>query len=863
MRVSAGTAPWACLLALWFAVPVAQAQIAAHFDIPAQTLADSLRIVGSETHTDILFDAKLLAGRRAPALEGDLSAGAALSRLLAGTGIEYRYLNETTVVLAPGAYVNARLNGERGDSDEKNSRAGGDHPRRETGQAHRTSATSVKRDPPLAEIIVTAQKMRESIIDVPVSMSVLEGKSLEQMEVHSFVDYATKVPDLSFSYGTGGLGFADSRTIAIRGISGSGTTALYVDDVPIDESMDPRVLDFQRIEVLMGPQGTLFGEDSLGGAVRLVTEQPDLNLNALGYSVSSGMTSHAGSLDYDADLTGNSVIADDRAAIRMTAFVAHEGGFITRTYPLPDGVLRSSDNQGAELSYGGSLSTRVRVSDRFDAVLRLLGQWQDDQGLPDTYAALPEFEPNSLVMNRAVNLQEFAHEHWLLPMLQLDYEGTGWSLVSGTSYVRRDTFQSEDGTEGTADASELYFDYTPQPVSELWMEDLNTRRFSEEMRLAVTGHRYVNGVLGVYFSQLQSGSVIGPYEMPGLASSGLFPTDLGWYSLINNYLADRAEFGQLYISPVKSLTVTLGARQYALRQHYQYFANGIFNGGSSAANTLSRQSGVSPKVAVQYKLDQDASIYTSVAKGFRPGDGTTPLPPFCASALAAIGLTPGSAATYSSDHVWDYEIGSKAWILQRSLLVTDSVYQINWTDIQQPVFLPTCGFTFTTNAGAARSRGAEFELSGRLLRNLTARLGVGYDRAVIAEQGRSTQLPGSPVYEVPKVTATVALAYSWALSESLTGSLSGDFSYVGSSLSAVSSLLSPLVRPAYSVLNLQLGIQRARNELSLYASNATDDRANLGDINPISYVRYVNGQILPRVAVLRPLSIGIRYRHEF
>jgi len=180
------------------------------------------------------------------------------------------------------------------------------------------------------------------------------------------------------------------------------------------------------------------------------------------------------------------------------------------------------------------------------------------------------------------------------------------------------------------------------------------------------------------------------------------------------------------------------------------------------------------------------------------------------------------------------------------------------------VFLPTCGFTFTTNAGAARSRGAEVELAGQIFPGLDVRAGVGYDNARITEQGRSSALPGSFVHEVPELTATAAATYTQPLTAAIDGFVSTDFSHVGSSTSAISSFSSPLVRPAYNILNLRIGARRNHDELSLYATNVTDARANLGDINPIGYVRYQDdGAILPRVAVLRPFTMGLRFEHGF
>jgi iron complex outermembrane receptor protein len=374
----------------------------------------------------------------------------------------------------------------------------------------------------------------------------------------------------------------------------------------------------------------------------------------------------------------------------------------------------------------------------------------------------------------------------------------------------------------------------------------------------------LSGTFGLYFSNTHVTNQIGPYLMPGLAASGFFSSDLGWYDDVNSDNKETAAFGELYAQVLPQTTLTLGLRKYWLRQKYGYYADGLFNAGTSQADIPNSQNGVSPKAAIEYKFNHDTSIYTSASKGFRAGGGTTPLASFCDSDLTAIGLTTESAARYKSDTVWTYEVGAKAQVLDRRVLVTAGLYQINWKDIQQSIFLPTCGYSFTTNAGAARSRGAELEVAGQVFTGLDIRLGVGYDDAKITDQGRSSQQVGSAVHEVPKVTATLAGTYTMPLGASLEGFVSADYSYVGSSLSSISSFYSPLTRPGYNIVNLRAGVRRNHDEVSVFANNVTDERANLGDINPIGYVRHDDaGNILPRVAVSRPLTLGLRYSHSY
>ena len=155
----------------------------------------------------------------------------------------------------------------------------------------------------------------------------------------SFTDYATKSPSVSFTYGGGPTGIADARTVAIRGITGqnlfgtAGATGFYIDDTPVPGSLDPRVVDLASIEVLKGPQGTLYGESSLGGNVRLITKQPDLNNSGFGYMADAGMTSRGGSADGGGNFIGNIVLVPGTAALRLVLFANHDAGYMTRTFP--------------------------------------------------------------------------------------------------------------------------------------------------------------------------------------------------------------------------------------------------------------------------------------------------------------------------------------------------------------------------------------------------------------------------------------------------------------------------------------------------------------------------------------------------
>jgi iron complex outermembrane receptor protein len=207
------------------------------------------------------------------------------------------------------------------------------------GDARAQNVTSSASADSLQDIIVTARRRDESLAKLPVSITVFTPEDLQTYNIQSFDDYATKTPNLSFTYGGGPTGIADARTISIRGITGQnlggtgGATGFYIDDTPVPSSIDPRVLDIKNIEVLKGPQGTLFGEGSLGGNVRLITNQPDLTTNALGYMGQAGATSGGGSADGGGDVIGNLVLVPNTLALHVVMFVNHDAGYLTRTYP--------------------------------------------------------------------------------------------------------------------------------------------------------------------------------------------------------------------------------------------------------------------------------------------------------------------------------------------------------------------------------------------------------------------------------------------------------------------------------------------------------------------------------------------------
>jgi len=729
----------------------------------------------------------------------------------------------------------------------------------------------------LQEITVTARKHDESVMDVPESITLFSARTLEDYDIRSFTDYATKVPNLSFSYGSAasgnaGIGFSTSRGTAIRGVAGINTTAFYIDDTPVFDSMDPRIVDIDRIEVLKGPQGTLYGSGSEGGAVRIITRQPSLTDEDIRYSVLGAHTEYGG-FDAGGEVAGNLVLAPGVAAARLMGFFSHDSGFLTRTFPSPanPAVTDSVSGDGGVDAEGASVAILLRPVERLDITFRLLYQHQNTDGWPAAFAPPPSYAVTSYTLNRAADVQEASSDRWSLPSISLRYAADGWSVTSSTSYLDRAAFDREDGTSGTDDQYLTLAGFVP-PVGTPSVWDLNTSesRFTEETRLAFDETHHVSGVAGAYYTREHFVATIPPTYTPGLAAAGLWPNDVAYTAQSVNPSHETALFGELYAHLLERLTLTLGARAYWLHEEAATSADGFFQGGPSIQPlTSSNEHGISPKYALDYHIDPNTLVYASVAKGFRPGGVNLPLASSCGPELASLGINPASAGVYKSDSVWSYETGLKWNGFEQRLAVTAAIFQIDWQDIQQGVYLPICGFSIVGNSGAARNRGGELELVGRPATGLDLRASAGYLDAVITEAGASSpQLAGSRVFNVPRLTTSAGAVYEHPIDASVRGFLRADWSYVGDSLSGNNTPATPRLRPSYTVTNVALGARFGASELSMLLNNLFDAKANLGDITPVSYESRIvepDGANVadPRVVTLRPRQIGLQYRYGF
>jgi iron complex outermembrane recepter protein len=708
----------------------------------------------------------------------------------------------------------------------------------------------------LEEVVVSATKRSEDLQNVPISISAFSAAELEAKGVEQFFDYGTSVPNLSFGLGATNGSLA-ARGIAIRGIQGANTTGFYIDDIPVVETLDPHILDVARIEVLRGPQGTLYGADSMGGTIRIITEQPTATAFSGQAHLSVSDTEH-GAWNQLAEGSVNLPLVGDVLAVRASGFYQFDSGWFTKWLGPEDAPPTSVlTDLGSTEYYGGQLALRYEPLAGLSITPRIL--YQDIRQAGDPYAT---YYPNNLLQREVFDIREGGSDQWWLASLALNYAAAFGSFVSSTGIFERNTFETEDDTDAlTYDLGLPPSKSIPGPIT----RSIDLHRFAQEARFASTFSGPLQLIAGGFYSRTTEGRNF------QLISSGLmqatgYPSDLVLALLSQRQYSEYAAYSDVSYNVLPNLTATVGLRAYRDTATFNQFSNGLFYGGAprSAVAPPTSDSGIIPRYVLEYHLTPDLMTYASAAKGFREGGDNLalplgPPPAGCSQDLADIGVTAAQAATFNSDSLWDYELGFKSSFLDRRIIVNATGFIIEWDDIQQLVQLPVCGYNFTGNAGKAQSAGFEFEFDGRVLPELTLGLGVGYNDARITKQGLTPQAVGTPVYQVPDLTLNANAEYERQLSGTWAGFTRVYYSHTGESFSANNSQFEPLRRPAYNLTDIRVGMRSDRYEFAAFVKNLTNEHANLADAILIG--AELPGQ--PRMLINQPRTAGVEARMRF
>ena len=751
------------------------------------------------------------------------------------------------------------------------------------------ASTASKHNEPssqLEEVVVTAEKRAEHVQDIPISLTALTGAELEQQGIMDTADATRQIPGVALT--SGGPGQTE---YTIRGLSSSGpavaTVGFYLDDVPVSApaaaqnghvSIDPDLYDLNRVEVLRGPQGTLYGSGSMGGTIKLVTNQPELHAFDASTAVDGSYTS-GGGINGRISAMVNLPLVDGRLAVRLVGTEEHVSGWIDRIvlndFPLPTDPAPQCTSKGFSGCTRGNVLAAPAAFDHknvndenlqsFRGSLKF--QATDDFNVTATgfyqklaLGGLSNFDNppgTELAHYQPFDIAEPFSDTFSLGNLVAEYNFPWFSLTSATSYWKRTQSQTQDVSESIETAFSQYdnnsYDVADGgfgPVSVLEVD--GTRQFSEEVRLTSTGDTRFKWLIGGFYSDYKY-SQVQSYTGDGIASV------LGTPNLIllldNDHLKQKAVFGEASYNVTSALKATVGLRHYSYTQDGNITLSGAIAPTPYPTTTpyAASNAGTNPKFTLSYDIDHDVMTYATAAKGFRPGNGNVPAPlsgpDSCLSDLQALGKS-AVPSQYNPDTVWSYELGEKATVLDRRLSISSDVYYEVWSRVQQAISL-SCDFDYIDNVGTAHVKGGELEINAKLTPAWTVEQSAGITQAVITDAGAGTGVnPGDRLLHVPSYTASTSLVYSIPVSDSYNLVARASNVLVGPSRVLTYSLQE---LPGYDIVNTRAGLVGARWSGFLYVNNLTNKRAFLDDVP--DYL--LNVPSLNRVATNQPLTVGI------
>jgi iron complex outermembrane recepter protein len=759
-----------------------------------------------------------------------------------------------------------------------------------------TAASGTADDSGLAEITVTAERYTSTIQNTAISISALSGDELIKQGVTTIQEITQEVPGLSMRFASPGLTEYEARGLASNG-GAAPTVGFYLDEIPLSPPavsqsgkvvINPDLYDVQRVEVLRGPQGTLYGSGSMGGTIRVLTNEPKLGTYE-GSAQATGSDTEGGSGNGSANLMMNLPIGETIAARVVLSYLYRSGWIDNITiHPFPIALGNPAYTQplntvpvtnvyhdaNNETLYSGRLSLLYKPSEDFSILGEAMTQNLHTGGYDLLDGTPTSAEPTTVygAHYEAFPLREGIRDDISIFGLTIKANVGFADLTSATSYFGRTGVQVQDASTSIYWTNNGGTPYVPIPYAE---RD-PSHQISEEIRLTSHDIGGFHWVAGAFYSNLSS--VWNEVSNNPLAATPAVP-DGSFFTSWNSYgVRQTAFFADGSYKFTDQWKLSAGARYYQYKSHQDEFSWGLDGPNPTpppaSVVTTAKNSGANPRVNLEYLPNQDLTLYATVAKGFRPGGANQILPPPNEPPHCAL---PGPLE-FSPDSVWNYEVGEKARMFDSWLTINSDFYYIKWNNIQQ-VFTLTCGYQFYGNAGDARSFGPELEVNAKLSPDWTVSLSGAYTDAKINNPNANytiyltTQVTepngvshpcqtGSsctaPVMNVVKDTASVALNYATTVMTDWRVSGRAAYSFVGSSYDVAYYFGYKL--PSYSLVNARVGLGRGNWDAALFVDNLTNKVA-LISANNTSF--QFNSPQVVRYSTNQPRTAGIQLDYKF
>ncbi|MEM8595397.1 MAG: TonB-dependent receptor [Pseudomonadota bacterium] len=739
------------------------------YAIAPQPLETALERFSEQTGIAFAYSSDLVAPLRSPGARGALAVEEALRAILAGSGLTYRFLSATSVVL----------------EDDPNSLV-------------------APADGPvlLNELTVTARRFEENLQDVPGSVAVLDAAELEKSNVEDLRDYTQRLPNINF---LGGSSPGDS-IVSIRGFSDLSAGAssgpvngVYVDEVILNPNgttsgIDPNLFDLERVEVAYGPQGTTFGRGTIGGAINLVTKKPTEAFEASAELLAGSYPNGRGRIVANGSLTG-----DRRLMARFVAFGEISDGFIDSPN-LEANALGTSD-------YGARLSLRSEPTDR----LTLDASASFDRSNYNQFnSAASDSIESGAFFNNAGSEGDSQLDRALFT-LRGEYDIGLGSLISNTSFLRVTVDQNNDFDLELAEVGVTNGDTTETSIAQEF------RFESDAIDLPYAGETFFTLGANISFSSVEVSSAVngGPdLAFPGVPITGGALTNDTDQDVFNLGL-----FGDLRFRPTDRLELGAGVRfsRDRVRQSFENDATGLFRaiGGSSfELDDEATFSAVTPRGSIKYDWTESLSTFLSVATGYRPGG-------FNIDDAATVN------PTFEEESAITIDAGFKSSWFDGRLVVNGTGFATFYDDIQifTGIETPDGGaITALDNAAEARSIGAEIGIRAQPIDGLTIALDYGLAKTKFIEFVGSTgvDFSGTTLPNAPTHTLGMAVEYAHpVLDESADAFVRVEHSFTSSFVNGAT--VNTFEFDSRNVVNLRLGLRAERWEVELFTENLFDE----------------------------------------
>ncbi len=691
---------------------------------------------------------------------------------------------------------------------------------------------------PLAieEVIVTALKRSTNIQQTPISISAVTAEAIANSGVQNVADLASTVPSLSFVSPN-----PSSTRIVIRGIYSAGepTVGLYYDETPVTGSIGAgnnagastpqlRLFDVDRVEVLRGPQGTLYGSGSMGGTLRVIYKKPSYHFESAA-DASISLTKRAEDPNYEAQGMVNIPLAEDKMALRVVGFYRDTGGYIDNVR------LRQKGVNDAE-TYGGRALLRIEPTSDLTIDLAYYlnkaksnaNSWMPDQG---------EYRTNSYV-------QEAVNDDFRLYSLTANYDMGPVTAAGAVSFSHRELDTVSDVTAYTASFATTarcqslyngnvacnpaqlaaYYAYVNGQLPAALHPQQKMDALTAELRFSSDYQGPLQWTVGAFYSDRQT-KVWNPQVLAN-ATTGvpIGPEVVATGRTIDDTLDQYAGFGDLSFDVTGKLTLTAGARYFKYTKDIigQTLVPSILVGARVTPPTLvqSDEKGWVRRFNASYKATSDIMLYAEASQGFRPG-----------GANQVLGLD-AALTPYGSDKLWNYEAGVKSAWFDRRLTLNADVFQIDWSDMQVSQRTPNGAFSYIGNAGKARIKGLEVEGALRPMAGLSINANFSVMPAELTENqplaatgALNAGLKGNRIPYTPKFQGGLAVQYSRPVNDKLNGLARFDLNHMGSSYNEFRPTYVYAAKiPAYDLVNIRAGIEASDSNWGVYlfATNLFD-----------------------------------------